>query len=121
MTSIKLYTFGPLVAVATGHAGYAKDGEPDIVCAAVSTLFCTAANVLKTHEKLLKAEPMVRLEPGLSVLYADPLNQYGQHLNKLLCFLSIGCEALAIEYPDHIVFSRVEKPDPALVQSFTES
>lgn len=32
---------------ATGHAGYSKNGEPDIVCAGVSTLFYTIANYLE--------------------------------------------------------------------------
>ena len=32
---------------ASGHAGYSKSGEPDIVCASVSTLFYTLANYLE--------------------------------------------------------------------------
>lgn len=32
---------------ASGHAGYSKNGEPDIVCAGVSTLFYTIANYLE--------------------------------------------------------------------------
>ena len=32
---------------AEGHADYAKDKEPDIVCAGVSTLFYTLANFLE--------------------------------------------------------------------------
>lgn len=32
---------------ATGHAGYSQNGEPDIVCAGVSTLMYTLANYLE--------------------------------------------------------------------------
>ncbi len=42
MTTVRYWRDGNLHELrVTGHAGFAKDGGPDIVCAAVSMLACT--------------------------------------------------------------------------------
>ena len=60
MTSVAYEQEGDVFRLAVlGHAGYAEDGGPDIVCSAVSMLCCT---VVRCMEEARECEDLVHLE-----------------------------------------------------------
>ncbi|MBQ8893380.1 MAG: ribosomal-processing cysteine protease Prp [Clostridia bacterium] len=90
---------------ATGHAGFARPGEPDIVCASVSTLVSLLAElVLRAHGE---ANTTVILEPGEVFISAPATATLRQQFQVVVT----GLEMLAEQYPNHVRFAhlRAEK------------
>ncbi len=82
---------------AEGHAGYAPEGQ-DIICAAVSTLFCTLANALSDSGA---SELDVCLEPGNSGICCEAAYSDFE-IEAMFRFAMIGLEMLEEQYPDYV-------------------
>lgn len=93
MVKITLRKRPCLQLTATGHAGAAPHGE-DLVCAAVSTLFCTLAAQLE----LAKCSSTARLEPG----YADVRAARSRTALAAFSFAEAGLKMLAMQYPLYV-------------------
>lgn len=84
--------------VARGHAAYAEEGEPDILCAAISALCATVVGSLQEN---LKLEPEYRLEEGH--LYAkqslESLEENEKKAVELLFqTLYVGAKQISLSY-----------------------
>lgn len=98
-------TFRPekLELEVTGHAGWAKKGE-DIVCAAVSALFYTLAEVLGEWRELLKVEPCVKTEDGNGFISCLPKEEYEVNIAIVYKTILTGIQMVADNYPKCIKF-----------------
>lgn len=107
MIEIKL---GQQSVTARGHAGYAAYGQ-DIVCAGVSALLATAAEMLLRLEaagEVRLTEP-VRLAPGDIQLAFEPLGD-GTKANMLWETLAAGLRLMEARYGQYVVITSGE-PD----------
>ena len=84
-----------------GHSGYATEGS-DIVCAGISSLFCTLANALEdrfgaVHKKVYSGYAL--------------LEYTGNDDSAIILIESIvdGLKDIAEEYPENVNFSEVRK------------
>lgn len=80
-----------------GHAGFAKQGQPDIVCAAVSALSMTLCNAL-THAgdfrcKVQSGEVSVSCAPSV-------------HAAHVFETIIIGFYGLTARYPEHVTITQ---------------
>lgn len=89
---------------AEGHAGYAKPGQPDLVCAGASTLLCTMEACLRDLEE----QGGVRITQyardavtGLMHIEASAVTR-AETISDMVRFLLTGCMMLESEYPEHV-------------------
>ena len=96
----------------TGHAAYAPEGVPDIVCAACSTLTYVLIN------QLLKAEHAGKLismhqetDPGAGDFKAEFIAQESakREIETVMDVITDGFALLADGYPKHVVLKWGEK------------
>lgn len=107
MIEIKL---GQQSVTARGHAGYGAYGQ-DIVCAGVSALLATAAEMLLRLEaagEVRLTEP-VQLKPGDVRLAFEPLGD-GTKANMLWETLAAGLRLMEARYGQYVVITSGE-PD----------
>ncbi|MBO7357202.1 MAG: ribosomal-processing cysteine protease Prp [Lachnospiraceae bacterium] len=93
-----------------GHANYGEEGK-DIVCAGVSTLFYTLANVLEDNKKMLKTLNY-EMEKGEGTLLVTPKEEYQGNVQVMLLTVLTGFNLMASNYPHNVklvVGRRVEK------------
>jgi len=86
---------------ATGHSGYAKEGQ-DIVCSAVSTLMETLANSLT---EIVKAEVDVKVDeniPHLSVTLKEADKEKCKLAQVLMSSTLLGIKGVAQEFSKFI-------------------
>lgn len=94
--------FDGLTMQAVGHAGYGAFGQ-DVVCAGMSTLFVTAAEmILDMEEGGLVADKVLRLEPGNVCMGVRPAEAGREKAEWLFRTLETGCRILAESYPDNV-------------------
>lgn len=88
---------------AKGHAGYAPMGA-DVVCAGMSTLFMTAAEMIRDMERrgMLAKKPMIRLEPGNVALTMEPWEDTQERAQAIWDYLETGCAIMAESYPPNV-------------------
>lgn len=100
---------GPQSVTARGHAGYGAYGQ-DIVCAGVSTLLATAAEMLLRLEAAgeVRLEP-VRLEPG-DVRMSFETTGDSTKANMLWETLEAGLRLMEARYGQYVVITSGE-PD----------
>lgn len=101
---------GPRSVTAKGHAGYRPYGQ-DIVCAGVSALLATAAEMLlrmEEHGEVRLPEP-VRLEPGDVRLTWEALGD-GTKADMLWETLETGLRLMEARYGQYVVITSGE-PD----------
>lgn len=72
----------------TGHAGFAEVGH-DIVCAAVSALFCTLVIAVDGDSKESVLHGQIRAAPT-------------QNNKALFRAFTMGCREIAAQYPDNV-------------------
>ncbi len=101
---------GPQSVTARGHAGYGAYGQ-DIVCAGVSTLLATAAEMLLRLEAAgeVRLTEQVKLEPGDIRLAFEPLGD-GTKANMLWETLEAGLRLTEARYGQYVVITSGE-PD----------
>ena len=91
-----------------GHAASAPKGE-DLICAGVSALAVTAAQMAKNlyREEMLRRSPRILMEPGYCLVVA--VIQKGFEAEALMAFwtVQVGIHALAEEYPDYVNLEEV--------------
>ncbi len=86
----------PPSLVIRGHSGYSTRGA-DIVCAAVSAIFCTLINSVSEYTSDLVS---VRSEPGDSVIiWRAHISEQGR---LLLSSALLGIRAIAEQYPENV-------------------
>lgn len=86
---------------ATGHSGYAKEGQ-DIVCSAISTLMETLANGLT---EIVKAEVEVMVDetiPHLSVTLKETDKEKCKNAQVLMSSTLLGIKGVAQEFSKFI-------------------
>ena len=90
----------------SGHAGYAKAGEPDIVCSACSTLAYTLAQALREMEAdgALIDFCLQHFENGNAEVYAmaKPRSEARLRLHTVAETIYVGLLMLQQKYPDHV-------------------
>lgn len=93
---------------AVGHAEYARPGEPDIVCAAVSALISLLAElVTRAHaDDKLRKPPIICLEPGNVQITVVPRRMFLMELREQFGVIMIGLEMLAEQYADHVYIQK---------------
>lgn len=92
-----------------GHAGFAKDGEPDIVCAAVSALACTLLRCLADLEEQAVVEAFsYRQEAGDVRITAQACPDVKDRVCAAVDTVMTGFMMVANEYPGCV---RVERED----------
>ena len=102
MIEIKL---GPQSVTARGHAGYGAYGQ-DIVCAGVSALLATAAEMLLRLEEAgeVRLPQPIKLEPGDVHLAFEPLGD-GNKAGMLWETLEAGLRLMEARYGQYVVIS----------------
>ena len=106
MITVRIYAHagrGSLHLHLRGHAASAPKGE-DLICAAVTTLACTAARGAEDmyRQGKLRKKPRVVLESGRAEIALTPkAEDYAQALH-LLWTLQCGFSWLAREYPQYV-------------------
>lgn len=85
----------------SGHAGAAPYGE-DIVCAAVSALFCTLAGGISAHEELFERTPVVYLRSGDSFVQCEPKAECRETVDVLYDVFLSGIYSIAIQHPENL-------------------
>ena len=92
-----------LIFTAKGHANFSKNGEPDIVCSAVSTLcFTLAQNLINTDSFMYCAPPVISLESGDVKIVYYAKKKYYNEINKIFEFAFSGFLMLEQKYPDNV-------------------
>lgn len=93
---------------ASGHAGYAAVGEPDIVCASLSVLSFQLAKVITDFydSGKLESEPAVILDDGNVTIRCVPLKKYKTETAYAFEFSFAGFSLLAENYPDNVKIKR---------------
>lgn len=84
-----------------GHAGYAAAGE-DIVCAAISALFCTLAGGLSAHEELFDSSPSVLMRPGDAIVECIPKDGCRDKVDLIYDIFMSGIYSVAMEHPKYV-------------------
>lgn len=88
---------------ATGHAGYAKPGNDDIVCASVSVLFYTLANFLEyIGADDIEAEEEGNFTINCKALYHD------EAVHTAFRMIVFGLQLLAEQYIDNVSVTVVD-------------
>jgi uncharacterized protein YsxB (DUF464 family) len=88
---------------ATGHAGYAKDGQDDIVCSSVSTIFYTLANYLED----IGADDLVGTDEGDFLIECKALFQ-DEAVHTAFRMSVYGLSLIAEQYPDNVSVQETE-------------
>ena len=83
----------------TGHADYAKDGQPDIICAACSALLYAFLGWLSNHPAEYEEEEPIRVCPGDVTV---KLRVKGPFLDTALDSALEGFSQLARTAPDSV-------------------
>lgn len=98
-------TFDGYRMTAKGHAGAGPWGS-DVVCAGLSTLFTTAAEMLlEMRETDAVADMDVQLCQGDVVLSMAPTESGRERADAVWDFLHTGCLLLAESYPQNVVIT----------------
>jgi len=91
------------VLAAEGHAGYAKDGQPDRVCAAASMLVCTAARRMEQLKKDGAVEQMVFWQKSGDARLEVTVSSFGHQLvREAMTTVMAGFRMLEEEYPEYV-------------------
>jgi len=85
---------------ADGHAGYAEEGKPDIVCAGVSTLFYTLANFLE----LIGADDLEGSDEDEVYVECNAFRS-DEVVHTAFRMTVFGLTLLQEKYPDNIILS----------------
>ena len=94
-----------------GHANYGEEGK-DIVCAAVSVLYQTAAAVLEENKTMLKSLNYDQVK-GDSTLTVTPKDEYQGNVQAILITILTGFNLMATNYPHNVklvIGERAENP-----------
>lgn len=99
MTTVVITHEGGFITgfTATGHTGYAEEGE-DIVCAAVSAITQTAMMGLQHYEPTTQAQWEAGDDPILSVKVPRP----GRETEVILRTMVIGLEDILSGVPQYV-------------------
>ena len=87
-----------------GHANHDKKGE-DIVCAAISTLFCTLSQALLESRNMLKAKPVIKDKDGDGYIQCKPKKEFEGNIARTYWTILVGFQGVADEYKDFVKFS----------------
>ena len=85
---------------ATGHAGYAPNGE-DIVCAAFTILIRVLAERIEENVDLL-CEHIIDIGPGRAVISCTPTSENKHIIAEIFRTVTTGIDILNDEYPDYV-------------------
>lgn len=88
---------------ANGHAEHSKDGDPDIVCAAVSQTLYTLASYLEE----IGANQDTRDEPDFVLRCDSPLHD--DRIYTAMGMTMTGLYLTAEQYPDNVEIEDVER------------
>lgn len=87
-----------------GHAGQGNKGE-DIVCAAISTLFCTLCQALIESRNMLKANPVIKDKDGDGYIQCKPKKEFEGNIARTYWTILVGIQGVADENKDFVKFS----------------
>jgi uncharacterized protein YsxB (DUF464 family) len=88
-----------------GHAGYAPHGH-DIVCSAVSSLFCAMSGGLSAHEELFEESPSVYTKPGFAIFECAPKPKSKAKVDLVWDIFESSFVALSLQYPEYVSFCK---------------
>lgn len=83
-----------------GHADFGEEGK-DIVCAAISILFYTAADILEDNKKMLETFNY-EMESGEGILFVTPKEKYQGNVQMILLTVLTGFNVMATNYPHNV-------------------
>lgn len=100
-----------LVVNVKGHTDYAEEGK-DIVCAAVSILTITIAQLIRDFyaEGKLRKKPQIDLLEGDTTLACKPLNKYREEVSCAFSVAITGYKLLALNYPEYVALELFDVP-----------
>ena len=89
---------------AEGHADFAKNGEPDIVCASLSILSYQLGQILQDmfNERKLVTKPKIVLHDGTVRLKCIPHKEYRAEAAYAFHYALIGFQLLAKNHPENV-------------------
>ena len=87
-----------------GHAEYDNKGE-DVVCAAISTLFCTLGQALLESKNMLKMKPIIKDKDGDGYIRCKPKKEFEGNIARTYWTILVGFQLVADEYKDFVKFS----------------
>ena len=92
-----------LILTVKGHSGQAESGQ-DIVCASVSILAYTTAQVVQEmqNQGKLKKKPTIRLESGDAVVTCKPNKAYYNEAFHAFSVVQTGYSLLHHNYPQFV-------------------
>ena len=92
-----------MILTVKGHAGQAEIGK-DLVCASVSILIYTMAQVMDTMHRggKLKKKPTIRLDAGDAVVVCKPNKAYYKEAFHAFSVVQEGYVLLARDYPQYV-------------------
>lgn len=92
--------------ICMGHAGYARRGKPDILCAAISALTIGTVNAL---EQLAGEKLMIEQNADTGFLKCDFLDVLQEKSNFLLDSMIFSLENLSREYGEKYLKVKFEE------------
>lgn len=86
-----------------GHANAPRSAQGnDLVCAAVSALACTLAELVASKQEQLEEKAAITLLPGHVYIACKPKPQHRHDMELLFSFFACGAEKLQAEYGENV-------------------
>ena len=89
-----------------GHAEHDKKGE-DIVCAAISALFCTLSQALLESRNMLKAKPVIKDKDGDGYIQCKPKKEFEGNIARTYWTILVGFDLVAKNYEKNVTLNVV--------------
>lgn len=84
-----------------GHAGYAPDGD-DILCASISILTYTYAQVVQNYEQDMIDKSTIILDKGNAHIFCYPSRKARRDIKAALDTITVGFKLLEFNFPEFV-------------------
>ena len=84
-----------------GHAGYSEEGE-DILCASLSMLTYTFAQIVQNYEREMIDKSTIILEKGNAHIFCYPKMDIRKEIKAALDTVTVGFKLLEFNFPDYV-------------------
>lgn len=84
-----------------GHAGYSSEGE-DILCASLSVLTYTYAQIVKNYEREMADKITIILDKGDAHIFCYPKRSARKYIKAALDTVTVGFKLLEFNFPEYV-------------------